>query len=134
MYGCKLLGCVSLKSVNTNQWPINNRQNLAILCTKRLTVVHQTLFSATTKKNGKKRSGHARLYYSSHTVFSRGRLSYQIIDNALLDYTCIKSNRGTLVVYSVGLLVSRSQTNLRASCLLIVPIISKPTDKHRGGA
>ena len=53
MYGCKLLGCLSLNSVNTNQWPINNRQNLAILCTKRLTVVHQTLFSATTKKNGK---------------------------------------------------------------------------------
>ena len=55
----------SLKYVNTNQWPINNRQNLAILCTKQLTVVHQTLFSATTKKNGKKRSGHARLGLSS---------------------------------------------------------------------
>ena len=34
----------SLKSLNTNQWPINDRQNLAILCTKRLMVVHQTLF------------------------------------------------------------------------------------------
>ena len=45
-----------------------------------------------------------------------------------------KANRGTLVVYSAGLLVSRSQTNLRASCLLIVPIISKPIDKHQGGA
>ena len=31
-------------------------------------------------------------------------------------------------------LVSRSQTNLRTSCLLIVPIISKPIDKRRGGA
>ena len=33
----------SLKTVNTNQWPINNRQNLAILCTKHATVVRQTL-------------------------------------------------------------------------------------------
>ena len=29
-----------LKSVNTNQWPINDRQNLAIFCTKQLMVVY----------------------------------------------------------------------------------------------
>ena len=33
----------SLKAVNTNLWSINNRQNLAILCTKHATVVCQTL-------------------------------------------------------------------------------------------
>ena len=34
---------VPLKPVNTNQRPINNRQNLAILCTKHVTVVRQAL-------------------------------------------------------------------------------------------
>ena len=44
----------SLKAVNTNQWPINNLQNLAIPCTKRVTVVRQILFLAHTSK---KKSG-----------------------------------------------------------------------------
>ena len=53
MYGCKLLGYVSLKSVNTNQCPINNRQNVAILCRDKTTNGSSPdLFSATTKKNG----------------------------------------------------------------------------------
>ena len=55
-------------------------------------------------------------------------------DNALRDYTCIKSDPGTLVVYSAGLLVSCSQINLRTSYLLIAPIISKTIDKRRNGA
>ena len=33
----------SFKAVSTNLWSINNRQNLAILCTKHATVVRQTL-------------------------------------------------------------------------------------------
>ena len=53
MCGYKLLGRMSLKSVNTNHWPINNRQNLAILCTKQLMVVHQTLFLPPQRKTEK---------------------------------------------------------------------------------
>ena len=34
---------MSLKDINTNLWPINNRQNLVILCTKHVTVVRQSL-------------------------------------------------------------------------------------------
>ena len=59
---------------------------------------------------------------------------YIIYDNALRDYTCIKPDPGTLVVYSAGLLVLCGQINLRASYLLIAPIISKTIDKHRNGA
>ena len=64
------------------------------------------------------------------TVFSCGHLSYQIIYNALRDYTCIKTNSGALVAYSASLLVSCSQTDLRTSRLLIVPIISETIDKR----
>ena len=35
-----------------------------------------------------------------------------------------------MVTYSAGLLVSQSQTNLRVSRLLIVPIISETMDKR----
>ena len=62
--------------------------------------------------------------------FSCRRLSYQIIYNALRDYTCIKPNSGALVAYSASLFVSCSQTNLRTSRLLIVPIISETIDKR----
>ena len=60
-------GWVLLKSVNTNQWPINNHQNLAVLCTKRLTVVHQTLFRHHKEKR-KKQSGYARLCVHVHAI------------------------------------------------------------------
>lgn len=38
---------MSLKPVDTNQWPINDRQNPWSVCTKRVTRVHQTLFFPT---------------------------------------------------------------------------------------
>ena len=41
----------SLKAVNTNLWPINNRQNVVILCTKHVAVIRQThIFSAPISK------------------------------------------------------------------------------------
>ena len=41
------------EGVNTNQWPINNRQNLVILCTKQIMVVRQALFSSPTYQKKK---------------------------------------------------------------------------------
>ena len=41
---------MSLKSLNSIQWPVNN---LVILCTKQLTVVHQTLFLIPQEKTEK---------------------------------------------------------------------------------
>ena len=55
-----------------HQWPINNRQDLAILCTKRVMVACQTLFSLPTHQK-KKRSGHTRLYHVIYLLVSSHR-------------------------------------------------------------
>ena len=94
-----------MKAVNTNQWPINNRQNLAILCTKHVTVVRQTLIFLRPhiKRKISGLAGHARLN-SSIDLAPVPKAVLSLIDSVFTNiYTAvdIEPKVGSIVRYTI---------------------------------